>query len=55
MQSASAHYWRVFLSLVNCIAEVCTYLLCTPLILLLHLHRTVRAGSETETMSVCAK
>ena len=27
MQSTSAHYWCVFLSLVNCIAEVCTYLL----------------------------
>ena len=25
MESTSAHYWRVFLSLVNCIAEVCTY------------------------------
>ena len=31
MQSTSAHYWCVFLSLLNCIAEVCTYplLLCT--------------------------
>ena len=27
MQSTSAHYWCVFQSLLNCIAEVCAYLL----------------------------